>query len=1618
MADCISPLKVLARKRPKLSTDWDKCVICQSQKEESLRNATDKSLETFVSAVTERKDDIFLRLQSHTLETDSLKPIWHRSCYQTYTSKTNIARGSKVSSEELESKNDTNSKAVILRSCATPSDISLCIFCQKATRNKDKTLHKIQVESVAITLLKAIEELNDDEMRLRLSGRNPVAAGVKYHLKCYRDYTYQSSKSSNETLRMLEVSDKDTFSKAFEVLTEEIDDGLFHQGKAFSVKHLLTRYINLLGEDPETSNYRADKLQNRLKSYYGDRIVVQSQIGRSKSNILFSSSISVGQAITAAAELKNSLSVMATEPQEADIDTDCNTDQNVNTLYHSAKLLRTILQSIKGSENVEDSQEVSSDSAESLVPDHLYMFLRWLLEDDTDTNPISAVKEKSLKPHIHRRILSLAQDLIFACCKGILTPKHIGLGVTVKHMTGSKELVRILNRFGHCISYDEVVKLEKGFVEQNVANYKENDVVIPSNISPGKFVQAAADNLDFNEETLDGKHTTHATTLVLYQRNEAGNFGAEVVTKLNKKRQPLSELKLSVSVMNFSKQCRKLQIPDCLLSGKDDTSNEDCPIRSAAKCLDMAWIFARLCPSKHFQISLERTEKQTVPSWSAFNALVSSNASDVSSIGYCPMIPSTPTEYSTVYTVMKTVQNMMKVLHQQYTVITFDEAIYCKAKEIQWRSPQEFKDTVLRLGGFHTALTFIAVIGKRYEESGLEDLLIEAGVYGSNSVLRIMKGKVYNKGVRAMKLLMEAFSRVRVYSLASQIKKKKECADYIDSISKLKEAVGLNDETACREILQDIENKSNLVTEELAEIRERSKNESGTFEFWDEFIEMIEILLRFIRAERDGIWTLHIDALSEMLPYFFAYDRVNYARWATVYFADMKSLCHTAKEVNDEFMNGNHPVKRAVGKFNQVWTDLALEQSVNKDSKVKGGIIGYTQQESAVSRWFLTAHTRANIVASTKAMCENSAEVTTNVSLSSHKESGKKRIERDEDDVQKILAVLTGQMLNPFNTDTHKTNLVMNLATGMTSTEDVSKDIKAAKDVGKSRLQNFVQSRLVDGHEQSVFEPISKNKLKTLGFHRTPVKVSFDTNSKLKTINADRGFFSRLIVVAKSRSVDLKSVLSHELSPVPQSLAHPDSSLRKTQKSKLLNVLEGETTASDTLTESGHKCAWIYDAMALVQKIKATVQNTFGEYASLLLDILLKTFNIHNCDRVDVVFDRYDKSVSIKTSERQRRQKSKGLYFHIHGPQTPLPRQWAKFMDDPRSKANLTMFLCDYWCEQAPSRIPEGKSLYIAGGFESGLVTKHITHNTVEDCPVLFSNQEEADTRMLLHAFHAVKDCPRIIVDSPDTDVAVLCTYFWNHLNGISEMFFYTGSTDKRRFVPIHDIARKLGPCLSDLLLPFHALTGCDSTSSVGRLGKVKPWKLLKGNSSRFQHLSALGTAVDVDSSSLRCAEQFVCEAFGSKHLTINEVRYDMFCKRFTKTEDLPPTQDSLTQHVNRANYQSLVWKRALVPIPDIPDPIGYGWEKEGETIKAKLMTKDCAPKSLLVVISCGCIKSECRGRCSCLKEGLPCIDSCSCGAGEGCKNPSKAGNFDDDDDDDDEVDGDVSEDGENENVP
>ena len=82
--------------------------------------------------------------------------------------------------------------------------------------------------------------------------------------------------------------------------------------------------------------------------------------------------------------------------------------------------------------------------------------------------------------------------------------------------------------------------------------------------------------------------------------------------------------------------------------------------------------------------------------------------------------------------------------------------------------------------------------------------------------------------------------------------------------------------------------------------------------FWMSYIDIVEdVLLGLIRASREGNWLLHLHAIRQMIPWCFVYDKINYARYLPVYYAEMTNLPSEHSDVYSNFMAG----KSMSGKF-------------------------------------------------------------------------------------------------------------------------------------------------------------------------------------------------------------------------------------------------------------------------------------------------------------------------------------------------------------------------------------------------------------------------------------------------------------------------------------------------------------------------------------------------------------------------------------------------------------------------------------------------------------------------------------------------------------------------------
>ena len=121
--------------------------------------------------------------------------------------------------------------------------------------------------------------------------------------------------------------------------------------------------------------------------------------------------------------------------------------------------------------------------------------------------------------------------------------------------------------------------------------------------------------------------------------------------------------------------------------------------------------------------------------------------------------------------------------------------------------------------------------------------------------------------------------------------------------------------------------------------------------------------------------------------------------------------------------------------------------------------------------------------------------------------------------------------------------------------------------------------------------------------------------------------------------------------------------------------------------------------------------------------------------------------------------------------------------------------------------------------------------------------------------------------------------------------------------------------------------------------------------------------------------QQFTCMMYAPNSGTddVNILRYRLFYakKGDIVSRQLPPCQDTLRKHCQRANYQAAVWRRSLQNSPVLPSPIGYGWFMKGESLALDWMTGEPAPKAVLELLSCQCNRLCQLPNCTCLANGL-----------------------------------------------
>ena len=125
--------------------------------------------------------------------------------------------------------------------------------------------------------------------------------------------------------------------------------------------------------------------------------------------------------------------------------------------------------------------------------------------------------------------------------------------------------------------------------------------------------------------------------------------------------------------------------------------------------------------------------------------------------------------------------------------------------------------------------------------------------------------------------------------------------------------------------------------------------------------------------------------------------------------------------------------------------------------------------------------------------------------------------------------------------------------------------------------------------------------------------------------------------------------------------------------------------------------------------------------------------------------------------------------------------------------------------------------------------------------------------------------------------------------------------------------------------------------------------------------------------------EKFVCQGYcKAGPTTLPGLRWEFFQSTNLEGELLPPTRASLLPHITRANFMAMRNKSYTTSFSDLPPFKENSWSKhDGAYIP--IMCLSLPPSQAVIELTkCGC-KSDCKGRCSCFKNGPPCTPLCKC---------------------------------------
>ena len=734
----------------------DICIIC-GEEDKNLTECRDaKSWSTLHNAavIKEHKRILDVAVGENGFPEVPIK--YHRSCRAGFTHKKSLQSSSKSNNAESSLGNQTRkSTRTVLQGKSSVIEPDHCIFCKKTKyKPKSKTREKThsclefrsdkKVRDSALLHIKKCSPMSEvAEQLLAVCTKDLISSEAKYHASCYKLFvkiTYSDKCDENTDAEENQDEMMDIYDAVFAFCENLMEFPRVIEFKM--IRKVMVDEASKLNVTVPESHYK--NLIRKISATFKNLTFLHYQHNKV---LVYPSSLKMEDIVIQNYDMNSELQSMQ-----------CSVSENEKNVIKVAKLLHGEIknQPPQMSWPPQDS-ELDPAKTELFIPPLLRTFLTVLISGqrvDSD----SSRTERTL-----RLRNSFGQDLVYAVSNGATkTPKSVLFPSMIKSLCNNTEILKLINKYGHGISYNLIEEIETEYALHIINTQKENRVIIPKELEQNKPNQQVAlmiaDNIDNLESTLGGSGTSHRVNSILVIKGKPTETAevSEESSERPAKRKCRRSLPTDIVVREIPHYYRGKRMGPGVLNHMKDINNSSSYIDKAngIRELYLIWIGIR---------KLKTHPALLIPGWTGFCITMRKNIVVVeSTIGYLDTIDSPATDIKTAYEVLCRGCEIKDRLELEAVVCVFDQSFYAKAAEVYWKNKELFKDLLIMLSGFHLLMTLLGIIGTRFGKAGLKELAVQSEVVAEGSIDKVLTGKNYNRAVRLHKIIYEAVMRLLV----------------------------------------------------------------------------------------------------------------------------------------------------------------------------------------------------------------------------------------------------------------------------------------------------------------------------------------------------------------------------------------------------------------------------------------------------------------------------------------------------------------------------------------------------------------------------------------------------------------------------------------------------------------------------------------------------------------------------------------------------------------------------------------------------------------------------------------------------------------------------------------